>query len=286
MRSLIKAAFGLSAAALVTGGSLQPAVASQSQEIPEGVPLYRPMSGPARQYFEQAFASKYSKPDERWTQMVKSGPGMGLTVNDLDQEDLTTNVVFGETALSFGIGGLAQITGGSSTAAIVMEYARYRLFRGFRSREDQVKLDSQSNLGVRDFDFRIGYAVRVVITMDEKTLGGSGFLLNYINLGGSKHNKYKLAAYYQVVGVSSPEITKALPVLKIIQNQADVESTLADFKGLIQAVASSFEPGVIGLAPKPGTICHPTLLGAIEFVPKPSVGKALYDVIPPLKGKP
>lgn len=277
---------GFTSLTLAVSLSLCAGVGQTPTDIPEGVPLYRPMSGPARQHFEQAFASKYSKPDPRWTQSVKSGPGLGLTVNDLDQEDLTTNVVFGETALSFGIGGLAQITGGSNTAAIVMEYARYRLFRGFRSGEDQVRLDSQNSLGVRDFDFRVGYAVRVVMTMDEKTLGGKGFLLNYINLGGSKHNKYKLAAFYQVVGISSPEITKALPVLKIIQNQKDVEATLADFKTLIQAVASSFEPIDYGLAERPGTICHPTLLGAIEFVPKPSVGKALYDVAPLVKGSP
>lgn len=279
--ALAAVGFGLTSASLaqvIEGGP--------RQDIPEGVPLYRPLSGPSRQYFELAFANKYSQADPRWSQTVKSGPGLGFSVNDLDQEDLTTNVVFGETALSFGIGGLAQITGGSNTAAIVMEYARYRLVRGFRVQEDAIRLQSQSDLGVQACDFRIGYAVRVVITMDEKTFGGSGFLLNYINLGGSKHNKYKLAAFYQVVGISSPGITSTLPVLKIIQNQADVEDTLKEFKALIQAVANSFEPGIIGLGPKPGTICHPTLLGAVEFVPKPSVGKALYDVMPPAKGKP
>ncbi len=101
----------------VLSAFLAPAnLAAAANVFPEGGPLHRPASGPARQCYAQAFSCNHSMTDSRWTRSEKSRSDFGLTIGDPDQEDLVTTVLFEEAGLWFGIRAFDQITGGPHAA--------------------------------------------------------------------------------------------------------------------------------------------------------------------------
>ncbi|MCG9896114.1 MAG: hypothetical protein MH204_11630, partial [Fimbriimonadaceae bacterium] len=134
----------------------------------------------------------------------------------------------------------------------------------------------QNRVGVTAYDFRIGYGARLILSFDGRELKGSGSILNFLNLGGSRARKLRMAATFQIVGISGPAITQALPPIRLVAADSDLQETLNDFNGLIKAIADSLEADEDGgIRPKPGIVCRPTILGAVEYVPGDRVGDAV-----------
>lgn len=266
---------------LLTGTALVPAQFTSRDEnrwlqVPSGTTIYRPISTNARMYFEQAFVKKYGGPRGFDGQKVQDVLGFGVKLAELTQEEYTTSVVMGDSALSFGIGGLATLTGSKSNAALIIEYSRYKVMKGLRAGDYQSP--AQRELNIHDYDFRVGFGARLVFAIDSKELKGGGTFLNYLNLGASKTSRTKIGATCQVVGITSPKITKAIPAAKIISTKDDLNTLLGEFKSLVTAIGESIEGDQALLQkPKLGTVCWPTLVGAIEYVPEENVGRALGD---------
>ena len=245
-------------------------------DIPSGVPLYRPLSANTRLYFERALVQKrhidFLSPEDK----LENKPGFGIQLHSLMQEDYTTTAIYGTDALGFGIGGFATIKASKDYTVVVIEYSKHRVVKGFRAAE--FRTNAQRELDIRDTDFRIGYGARLVLAVESRELSGTGTLFNYLNLGDSKSKRTSLQAAFQVVGVSSASISKAIPAAKIVSTKEEVNALLVEFQKLVSAIGDSFEATPNGeTKAKAGVICTPTVLGAIEYVPQERVQQALGD---------